>query len=189
MMQYTAGGAKILSYIAHICDTRANSVRGSIKMGSEMPGEIDPYERRILQELQRDASRTTAQIAEAVGLSPSPCWRRIDRLERDGFIKRRVALVDRGKVKLNAHIFAHVKLNAHGRAHLDEFSAAIRGFPEVLDAYVMMGSMDFMLRIVARDIEAYERFFFDKLSQVPGVQEINSTVALSEIKSTTELPL
>lgn len=151
--------------------------------------DLDPYERKILRELQCDASLTTAELAERIGLSPSPCWRRVDRLEREGVIRKRVALVDRREVGLNAHIFAQVKLNAHGRANLDEFSAAIRGFPEVLDAYVLMGTVDFMLRIVAQDIDAYERFFFEKLSKLPGVQEINSIVALSEIKSTTELPI
>lgn len=151
--------------------------------------ELDAYERKILQELQGDASLTTAELADRIGLSPSPCWRRVDRLEREGVIRKRVALIDRRKVGLNAQVFAQVKLNAHGRANLDEFSAAIRGFPEVLDAYVLMGTMDFMLRIVAQDIDAYERFFFEKLSKLPGVQEINSTVALSEIKSTTELPI
>ncbi|KPH65895.1 Lrp/AsnC family transcriptional regulator [Novosphingobium aerophilum] len=151
--------------------------------------ELDPYERKILRELQRDAGQTTAQIAERVGLSSSPCWRRIDRLEREGYIKRRVALVDRKKVGLDAHVFAQVKLNAHGRANLDEFSAKIREFPEVLDCYVLMGSIDFLIRVVAADIEAYEKFFFEKLSQLPGVQEINSIVALSEIKATTELPI
>jgi len=151
--------------------------------------DLDPFEVKILRELQRDANQTTAEIAERVGLSVSPCWRRIDRLEREGFIRKRVAIVDRRKVGLNAHVFAQVKLNAHGRSNLDEFSEAIRGFPEVLDAYVLMGTTDFMLRIVAKDIDAYERFFFDRLSNLPGVQEINSTVALSEIKATTELPL
>lgn len=150
---------------------------------------LDPYERKIIRELQQDASLTTAELAERIGLSPSPCWRRVDRLEREGVIRKRVALVDRRKVGLNAHIFAQVKLNAHGRANLDEFSTAIRGFPEVLDAYVLMGTVDFMLRIVAEDIDAYERFFFEKLSKLPGIQEINSVVALSEIKSTTELPI
>ena len=154
-----------------------------------MPETLDKYEKRILALLQEDASLSTAEISEKVGLSASPCWRRIDRLEKEGFIKRKVALVDRRMVGLNAHVFAQVKLNAHGRANLDEFSAAIRGFPEVLDAYVLMGTTDFMLRIVARDIDAYESFFFDQLSKLPGVQEINSTVALSEIKATTELPL
>ena len=100
-----------------------------------------------------------------------------------------MALLDRQKLGLSAHIFAHVKLNAHGRSNLTGFVDAIRRFPEVLDCYVLMGPVDFMLRVVAKDIEAYERFFFDKLSQVPGVQEVNSMVALSEIKSTTALPL
>lgn len=152
------------------------------------PG-LDRYEKRILQLLQEDASLSNAQIAEQVGLSPSPCWRRIDRLEREGFIKRRVAVLDRKKIGLNAQIFAQVKLNAHGRANLDEFAAAIRSFPEVLECYVLMGSVDFLLRIVATDIEAYEHFFFNSLSQLPGVQEVNSTVALSEIKATTALPI
>ena len=150
---------------------------------------LDPYERRILRALQDDASLSTERLSEVVGLSPSPCWRRVDRLEKDGIITRRVALVDRHKVGLNAHIFAQIKLNAHGRANLDEFAAAIRSFPEVLEAYVLMGVFDFMLRIVAADIEAYERFFFTKLSKLSGVQEINSTVALSEVKSTTALPI
>ncbi|WP_445191576.1 Lrp/AsnC family transcriptional regulator [Sphingomonas sp. Tas61C01] len=150
---------------------------------------LDDAERRILRELQRDGSQTIAELAAKVGLSASPCWRRVDRLEREGVIRGRVALVDRRKVGLSAHIFAQVRLNAHGRANLDEFAAAIRSFPEVLDAYVLMGKTDFMLRIVARDIEAYERFFFDKLSRLPGIQEITSTVALSEIKSTSELPI
>ena len=154
-----------------------------------MPDKLDVYERKILRVLQDDASLPTAAVAEAVGLSASPCWRRIDRLEREGFIKRRVAIIERKKVGLNAQIFAQVKLNAHGRANLDEFAAAIRIFPEVLECHVLMGSVDFMLRIVAADIEAYESFFFEKLSRLPGVQEINSTVALSEIKSTTALPL
>ena len=81
-----------------------------------------------------------------------------------------------------------MKLTAHGRANLADFSEAIRGFPEVLDCFVLMGATDFMLRIVTRDIETYERFFFDKLSKVPGVQEVTSMVALSEIKSTTAIP-
>ncbi|CCA90165.1 MULTISPECIES: Lrp/AsnC family transcriptional regulator [unclassified Novosphingobium] len=151
--------------------------------------ELDAYEKKILRELQRDANQTTAEIAERVGLSASPCWRRIDRLEREGVIKRRVALVDREKVGLNAHVFVQVKLTAHGRANLDEFASKIREFPEVLDCYVLMGAVDFMIRVVAKDINAYERFFFEELSQLPGVQEVISTVALSQIKSTTELPI
>lgn len=150
---------------------------------------LDNFEKKILRLLQEDGSLSNATIAERVGLSASPCWRRIDRLEREGFIKRRVALIDRKMVGLNAQVFAQVKLNAHGRANLDEFADAIRAFPEVLECYVLMGPVDFLLRVVASDIEAYERFFFDRLSQLSGVQEVNSTIALSEIKSTTSLPI
>ena len=150
---------------------------------------LDRHERRILELLQVDASLSNAELAERVGLSPTPCWRRVQRLHDLGIIRQQVALLDRRLIGLNAQVFAQVKLNAHGRQHLDEFSAAIRAFPEVLEAYVLMGSVDFLLRIVAADIEAYERFFFDRLSRVPGIQEINSTVALSEIKATTALPI
>jgi Lrp/AsnC family transcriptional regulator len=154
-----------------------------------MQNDLDPFEKRILAILQTDAARSTTDIAAEIGLSQAPCWRRIQRLKDDGYIRSQVCILDRKKLGLRAQIFAQVKLNAHGRANLDEFSASIREFPEVLECHVLMGSVDFMLRIVATDIEAYERFFFDKLSKLPGVQEINSTVALSEIKSTTALPL
>lgn len=151
--------------------------------------KLDSIDLRILDILQQDATQQVADIAAQVGLSTTPCWRRIQRLKDEGYIRAQVCVLDRRKLGLRAQIFAQVKLNAHGRAHLAEFSDAIRGFSEVLDCFVLMGSTDFMLRIVTRDIETYERFFFDKLSQVPGVQEVTSMVALSEIKSTTALPL
>jgi Lrp/AsnC family transcriptional regulator len=159
-------------------------------MGKNVPTiELDAFERRILELIQVEASLSNAELAERVGLSSTPCWRRVQRLRELGVIRQQVALLDRRQLGLNAQIFAQVKLNAHGREHLDEFSAAIRGFPEVLEAFVLMGPVDFLLRIVAADIDSYERFFFEKLSRVPGIQEINSVVALSEIKSTTALPI
>jgi Lrp/AsnC family transcriptional regulator len=178
-----------VAYVAVRDSEPARSFRKTAKRRTDLPHTLDPFERKILQVLQEDASMPTARLGEMVGLSSSPCWRRVDRLEKDGIITRRVALVDRQKVGLNAHIFAQVKLNAHGRANLDEFAAAIQSFPEVLEAYVLMGVFDFMLRIVAADIDAYERFFFSKLSKLPGIQEINSTVALSQVKATTALPI
>jgi Lrp/AsnC family transcriptional regulator len=150
---------------------------------------LDEFDRKILQVLQHDSSLTTTDVADLVGLSQAPCWRRIQRLRDNGVIRAQVCLLDRKRVGLNAQVFAQVKLTAHGRSHLSDFADAIRKFPEVLECYVMMGSTDFMLRIVTKDIESYERFFFDTLSKVSGVQEITSMVALSEIKSTTELPL
>ena len=151
--------------------------------------QMDAFDRKLLAALQHDADRPTAELAAAAGLSQSPAWRRIQRLREEGVIRKQVALLDRRKLGLNTQIFAQVKLDAHGRQHLDEFAAAIIGFPEVLECHVLMGPVDFLLRIVTTDIEAYERFFFEKLSRVPGVQEVNSTVALSELKATTALPL
>lgn len=119
-----------------------------------MPIDLDTYERRILEILQVDASISNAEVAKAVGLSEAPCWRRTQRLKKDGLIAAEVALIDRHKVGLNTQVFALVKLTAVGRSNLSEFSAAIRQFPEVLDCYVLMGSVDFMLRIVTNDIES-----------------------------------
>lgn len=147
------------------------------------------YERRIVALLQTDATLTTAEVAARVGLSQSPCWRRIQRLRDEGFILRQIALFDRRKLGLATQVFAQVKLDSHGRQHFDEFAEAIRQLPEVMECYVLLGPFDFMMRIVTADIEAYERLFFEKLSKLPGVQEINSTVALSEIKATTALPI
>ncbi|MDJ0978126.1 MAG: Lrp/AsnC family transcriptional regulator [Erythrobacter sp.] len=150
---------------------------------------LDVYERKILNALQKDCRISTAELADQVGLSQSPCWRRVAGLEQAGVIRKRVALIDRHKVGLKAQVFAQVKLSAHGRAHLSEFEEAIAEIPEVIECYVLMGNVDFMLRIVTRDIEAYEQLFFERLSRLPGVQEVNSAIALSEIKSTTELPI
>jgi Lrp/AsnC family transcriptional regulator len=154
-----------------------------------MQEALDSIDIKLLRALQEDSSLPAAELAEKVGITQSPCWRRLQRLKDDGYIRREVALLDRRKLGLNAHVFARVKLSAHGRAHLAEFSRAVQAFPEVLECYVLMGEVDFLLRIVTEDVEAYERFFFERLSRLPGVQEINSTVALSEIKSSTALPL
>lgn len=154
-----------------------------------MQPALDDADLRILAVLQEDSSLSAAELAERVGLSQSPCWRRVHRLKEEGYIKREVAVLDRKKLGFNSHVFARIKLSAHGRSHLTEFSEAVQSFPEVLECYVLMGEVDFLLRVVTEDVEAYERFFFERLSRLPGVQEINSTVALSEIKVSTALPL
>jgi Lrp/AsnC family transcriptional regulator len=150
---------------------------------------MDKFDRQILFQLQSDASLSTAELCEKIGLSQSQCWRRIERLEKEGVILRRVALLDRKKIGLNVMLFAHVKLAAHSRDALPEFSKAIQKFPEVLECYVLLGNVDFILRIVAADIEAYERFFFQRLSRLPMIQEVNSMITLSQIKFTTALPI
>ena len=99
------------------------------------------------------------------------------------------AVLDREKVGLSTMVFAHVKLTSHGRSNITDFAEAVRQYPEVLDCYVVLGNVDFLLRIVAEDIKDYERFMYEKLSQLPGVQEVNSSIALSEMKHTTVLPI
>jgi Lrp/AsnC family transcriptional regulator len=151
--------------------------------------ELDQTDRRILALLQTDAGIKATEIGERIGLSQSACWRRIQRLRDEGVIKDQPAILDREKVGLTTMVFAQVKLTSHGRTNITDFADAVRQYPEVLDCYVVLGSVDFLLRIVAEDIKDYERFMYEKLSQLPGVQEVNSSIALSEIKHTTILPI
>lgn len=154
-----------------------------------MAWDLDPIDRRILGLLQRDASLSTSEVASLVGLSQSPCWRRIERLETSGYILRRVALLDAHKLGLNMMVFAHVKLQSHGKAQLPQFEEAIRSMPEVVECYTVLGDTDYILRIVTRDLPAYEAFVREQLGQIASVQFTRSTIALSAVKSTTELPL
>jgi len=151
--------------------------------------DLDKTDRRILALLQTEAGINATEIGERVGLSQSACWRRIQRLRDEGVIKDQPAILDREKVGLSTMVFAHVKLTSHGRTNITDFADAVREYPEVLDCYVVLGNVDFLLRIVAEDIKDYERFMYEKLSQLPGVQEVNSSIALSEIKHTTVLPI
>ena len=157
--------------------------------GAMTDGGLDKIDQKILAVLQEDASRSAAEIAEAVGLSQSPCWRRIQRLKDDGYITRIVALLDRQKVGLRAQIFVQVRVVKHDQVSLTEFSQAIRQFPEVMECHVILGVFDFLLRVVTKDMEAYERFYFERLSRVPNIREVNSCVSASQIKSTTAFPL
>lgn len=154
-----------------------------------MREHLDPIDRRILDLLQKDASLTAADVAHRVGLSQSPCWRRIARLEREGLIRRRVAVLDRDRLGLGVVVFAHVKFARGARQSLAEFEDAVRRFPEVQECYMLMGEVDFLLKVVTRDVAAYERFLREKLSLIPTVLEVRSSMALTVVKETTELPL
>jgi len=150
---------------------------------------LDQIDRRILERLQQAPGINASAIGEQVGLSQSACWRRIQRLRDQGIIRDQPVKLDREKVGLNTMVFAHVKLTSHGRSNLASFADAVSEYPEVLDCYVLLGNVDFLLRIVTEDIKAYEQFFFDRLSQLPGIQEINSSIVMSDIKHTTVLPI
>lgn len=154
-----------------------------------MVAGIDKIDRKILAALQEDASRSAAEIAEAVGLSQSPCWRRIQQLKEQGYIARIVALLNRDKLGLKAQLFVQVKMDKNDQASLANFSRKIQEFPEVLECHAVLGVFDYLLRVVTRDIHAYETFFFEKLSHVDNIREVHSYVAVAEVKSTTAVPL
>ena len=150
---------------------------------------IDQIDRRILEILQKGPGINASAIGEQIGLSQSASWRRVQRMRDEGIIKKQPVKLDREKVGLNTMVFAHVKLTSHGRSKVSEFADAVSEYPEVLDCYVLLGNVDFLLRIVTEDIKAYEQFFFEKLSQLPGIQEVNSSIVMSDIKHTTVLPI
>lgn len=154
-----------------------------------MTNEIDDADRRLLRAVQRDSTRSTAELAELVGLSQPVCWRRLQRLRREGYILREQAVLDPAKLGFGTTIYALVKLTTVGRANLAGTSEAIRAMPEVVECHVLMGPADFLLKIVCRDVHAYERFFFDRLSGLEGIQDVTSSVALSEIKPPSGVPL
>jgi Lrp/AsnC family transcriptional regulator len=154
-----------------------------------MQSDLDRTDVRILDLLQAHGDLSGAQVAERLSLTASTCWRRITRLEKQGVIVKRVALLDREKLGLSVMVFSHVKLAGHGRDALLRFEQAVRAHPEILECYTLMGETDFLLRIVCRDIKAYEAFFLDHLSRFPGVQSVNSSIALAVIKEMTALPL
>jgi Lrp/AsnC family transcriptional regulator len=151
--------------------------------------EIDDADLRILKLLQQNSRRSTAELADLAALSQPACWRRLQRLREEGVIAKEVAVLDRVKLGFGAQIYAMVKLSTVGRTNLAGFAEAIRALPEVVECHVLMGPADFLVKIVTKDINAYERFFFEKLSALEGVQDITSAVALSEIKAPSGLPL
>lgn len=143
----------------------------------------------ILKLLQRDATISTASIAERINLSQSPCWRRINRMEEEGLIQRRVALLDRARLGMEVVVFATINLTSTGRQNLMSFEQDIVRHPEVMECYTMTGIWDYMLKIVTRDIRHYEDFVRNTLTASPAIRELHSHMAVTEIKNSTELPL
>ena len=150
---------------------------------------MDQTDLKILRLLQRDAHMTAEAIGRAVGLSPSPCLRRIRALEKAGILTGYVALVDQKRVGLPVSVFISVKLERQREEELDAFEAAVTQWPEVVEAYLMTGQQDFLLRVVVADLDAYERFLKTRLTRVEGVASIQSSFALGQIKHTNVLPL
>ncbi len=150
--------------------------------------KMDEIDRKILNLLQKDATLSTAEIAEAVGLSTTPCWRRIQILEQEGYITRRVALVDRNKVNVPLDVFVAIRTNEHNFDWLDEFARLVCEFPEVVELYRMSGEIDYLMRVVVPDMAAYDTFY-KKLIKKVQLTDVSSSFAMERIKYTTALPL
>jgi Lrp/AsnC family transcriptional regulator, leucine-responsive regulatory protein len=150
---------------------------------------LDEIDRKILVLLQTDARIANVELADKVGLSPSPCLRRVRELEERGVVRRYVTLLDPAQVGLPVSVFVNVTLDRQIEPALEKFEAAILKRPEVMECYLMTGDFDYLLRVVTADLSAYERFLIDNLTRVPGVSSIRSSFALKQVKYSTALPL
>lgn len=150
--------------------------------------KLDRFDRQILHRMQTDDSAPVAEIAEHIGLSTNACWRRIKRLEASGIIRRRVALLDEHALGLKLTVFVSVKTNEHNEKWLSKFADGIKAVPEVVEFYRMSGDIDYLLKIVVRDVEDYDRVY-KKLISVAPMHDVSSSFAMERIKSSTALPL
>ncbi len=151
--------------------------------------QLDAIDRRILEHLQDNARISNVDLAARVGISASPCWRRVRELEESGVISDYVTLIDAASVGLMVSVFVNVSLEKQVERQLEVFQNAIRERPEVMECYLMTGEADFLLRVVVPDLMAYERFLMDHLTRVPGIASIKSSFALKQVKYRTALPL
>ena len=149
---------------------------------------MDRIDRKILLALQSDASISIAELSNRVGLSQTPCWKRIQKLEAQGVLTRRVALVDPGKVGLGLTVFVSIETKDHSKEWLDAFARAVSGMPEVMEFYRMAGDVDYMLRVAVADMASYDAFYKRLIEAMP-LKNVSSRFAMERIKSTTELPI
>ena len=149
---------------------------------------MDTIDRKILAVVQEDASLSVAEIGQRVGLSSTPCWKRLQRLEADGVITRRVAIIDPEKVGLGITVFVSIETGDHSQEWLKSFADMVGAMPEVMEFYRMAGDVDYMLRVVVADIAGYDAFYKKLIATVP-LKNVTSRFAMERIKSTTALPL
>jgi len=149
---------------------------------------IDDTDRRILAEVQRNAALSLAELADKVGLSSTPCWRRVQRLEKAGILSKRVALLDPDALNLGVTVFVRLKTDQHDRAWLDRFAAGVVAIPEVVEVWRMSGEIDYLLKVVVPDIAGYDAVYKRLIAAAPFA-DVSSNFAMERIKVTTELPL
>ncbi len=151
--------------------------------------KLDRIDREIIKVLQADARIPIVDLSERVGLSASPCARRVKRLESAGIIMRYATVIDQKAVGLPVSVFCNVTLERQAKGALETFQAAVLRWPEVMECYLMTGEADYLLRVVVADLEAYERFIVEHLTKVPGIANIKSSFALKQVAYRTDLPM
>jgi Lrp/AsnC family transcriptional regulator len=149
---------------------------------------MDAIDRKILAVVQQDAALSVAEIGQRVGLSSTPCWKRLQRLEADGVITRRVALIDPDKIGLGTTVFVSIETGDHSQEWLTRFAEVVGAMPEVMEFYRMAGDVDYMLRVAVPDIQGYDAFYKRLIATVP-LKNVTSRFAMERIKSTTALPI
>jgi Lrp/AsnC family transcriptional regulator len=150
--------------------------------------KLDEFDLKILARLQQDATTPLAELAEEVGLSSTPCWRRIQKLEAAGLIRKRVALLDRRQLKAGVTVFIAIRTARHSMEWLERFHAAVNDLPEIVDFYRMSGEIDYLLKAFVPDIEAYDALYKKLISRI-DLNDVTSMFAMEELKSTTAIPL
>ena len=151
--------------------------------------QLDAFDKKILAQMQADASLSMTALGERVGLSQSQAWRRLERLENEGYIVRRVAVLDREKLGLGVQMFVLVKLHRHGERAAEKFTAAVQQWVEVVEVHTILGNVDFILRVVTSDLNAYGKFLADRLSGLEMVQEVHTMISLSNEPGNRGLPI
>ena len=151
--------------------------------------ELDRYDLHILKILQNDSSISMQDLGAQIGLSHTPCWRRVKKLEEHGIIIKQVALLNSKSLDLDVNVFVHVTLRQHHENALNRFEEAVSQLTEVVECYTVSGETDFLLRVVVKDVEAYEKLLKGTLLQLPEVGNLSSTFALRQVKYTTEIPI
>lgn len=154
-----------------------------------MPIKLDEIDRRILLALQRDGRLQNVELAKQVGLSPSPCLRRVRLLEEAGVIERYVALLSASKIGMGLTVFVRVWLTGQDEETVGRFTESVKNLPEVVECHLMAGDCDFLLRVVAADLDSYRRFQIEHLGRIKGVQSLKTDIPMQKIKLSTELPL
>lgn len=152
--------------------------------------KFDRYDRRILEELQRDGGLSNQELAERIGLSPSPCSRRVKALEEAGILLRRVTLLDRRRLGLTLTAIIQISMDRHTPERFESFEAKVAGFPEVLECFLITGQdADYQLKVVVPDMDHYQEFLLNKLTRIEGVSGVHSSFVMRRVVDKTELPL